>query len=628
MNHNDLLQEFQTLSHSERVQRMVDLGRRARSDAAAAAVLTSLEHGGFYERWLALQACYGSRDGEHVLRALTDPSQAIRSAALGLVALVCDEAQVRSALDTLLPKQQRRLLMLLAKRQRHASIDTYLLRVDDEYLSQFLPYGSAQMSHSWRNVCSRVLATRTGGGWPRATPVLPPRCCNNRRTPPAASTSGCSGRPTPCCRSSPSASLTRRSHWCRRCCRTYRCLSSTCKRLPQRRPEAVVDLLLQSGDQVRIDLTCLVRRLDAARLRALVARGLLGSPGAWLPRLAPTLRRTVYEVASLGWRDTAGALPLAVVVALPGDLRVPEARRHLALPTLATRPAQRLPYASCLPWDEARAMLDAFIRSPDPELRVVALPALIGVARYERARLAEALQIVGDRRHEQDPVRQAMLRALADLPPSRWESAHLPALSQILRDTLDAADCSPATAAAAEQLVIALLPFHPDWSAQALATLGRERGWLSSYNLEQRLTDADVRRIAPALLPVLQAWQPRERDNAIFRAAAMFGRRLRAFPALLDILEQRTGDSRAWVASQALHQIARYHRARLPARIPALLRDDPSWITQPIVYAYLHRWRQDLLTPFLGQTAYQRAFQHWQDTLRIAALQRFLPLDA
>ena len=156
--------------------------------------------------------------------------------------------------------------------------------------------------------------------------------------------------------------------------------------------------------------------------------------------------------------------------------------------------------------------------------------------------------------------------------------------------------------------MIALLPFHPDWSAQALATLGRERGWLSSYNLEQRLTDADVRRIAPALLPVLQAWQPRERDNAIFRAAAMFGRRLRAFPALLDILEQRTGDSRAWVASQALHQIARYHRARLPARIPALLRDDPSWITQPIVYAYLHRWRQDLLTPFLGQTAYRGRF--------------------
>ena len=99
-----------------------------------------------------------------------------------------------------------------------------------------------------------------------------------------------------------------------------------------------------------------------------------------------------------------------------------EARRHLALPTLITRPAQRLPYAACLPWDEAQATLEPFIRNPDPELRVVALPALIGVTRYERTRLAEALQIVIARRNEQDPVRQAMVRALADLPPSRWES--------------------------------------------------------------------------------------------------------------------------------------------------------------------------------------------------------------
>ena len=84
MDHNDLLQEFQRLSHSERVQRMVDLGRRARSDMAAAAVLTALEHGGFFERWLAyFHACYGSRDGAYVLRTLSDPSQAIRSAAQG-----------------------------------------------------------------------------------------------------------------------------------------------------------------------------------------------------------------------------------------------------------------------------------------------------------------------------------------------------------------------------------------------------------------------------------------------------------------------------------------------------------------------------------------------------------------
>ena len=57
MNHTDLLQEFETLTHDARVQRMVALGRRARDDASVAAALASLERGDFYERWLALQAC-------------------------------------------------------------------------------------------------------------------------------------------------------------------------------------------------------------------------------------------------------------------------------------------------------------------------------------------------------------------------------------------------------------------------------------------------------------------------------------------------------------------------------------------------------------------------------------------
>lgn len=33
--------------------------------------------------------------------------------------------------------------------------------------------------------------------------------------------------------------------------------------------------------------------------------------------------------------------------------RLPEARHHLVLPALATRPPRRLPYAGLLPWEEA-----------------------------------------------------------------------------------------------------------------------------------------------------------------------------------------------------------------------------------------------------------------------------------
>ncbi len=528
--------------------------------------------------------------------------------ALRLVALVCNDTQVHAALDELLPKQQRRLLQWLARQRRYALIDAFLLRVDDERLPQLLPYGSAEVV---ARLAERALVHAGYADWQRLAARHPGITANVLLR-----------------RAHTTSRFDQRLLW-----HANAVLSSLARRVPDQalavvrallphialaqldlqelthhRPAAVVDLVLESGDQARLDLRRVVHRLDAPRLRALVGRGLLSHPDLWLARLAPELRRAAYAVGGLGWRDAEGALPLAIVAALPGELRVAEARRHLALPALATRPAQRLPYAACLPWDEARATLEPFIRHPDPELRTVALPALLGVARYQRTRLAEALQIVLARRNEQDPVRQVMVRALSDLPPSRWQVLHLDDLGQIIRNALDAADCSAATVAAAGRLVIAVLPFHPDWSAPWFATLGREHGWLSSSHLEQQLTEDDVRRIAPALVPVLQAWEPRERAPALFHAAVWFGKRLVVFPALVDILERLTRDPRGGVAGQALSLLARYRRDRLPELVPQLLHDDPSWVTRPEVYTFLHRHRQDLLTPFLGQTAYSGRF--------------------
>jgi hypothetical protein len=608
MNPSRLLRELESLPYDARVRRMVELGRLEKSDVSVAETLTLFERGGFYERWMALNSCYGSRDGTRVLRALADPSQAIRGAALKLAALVCDDAQVSAALVSVSPDQQSELLKLLAKRRRHAPIDAFLVGLDEQRLPQLVSYGSAALV---ARLAERALAGAGLSDWRRLARRHPNAVADALQRQAQAV-----GEFDQRLLQQANAAL---PHVAEQAPEQALALVQALlphislyqldlQKLVQRRPDAIADLVLQSGDQARIDFARVARALDPARLRALAERGLLGHPGTWLPRLAPELRRELYASVGLGWRDAEGVIAHNLVAALPGELRASEARRHLALPALATRPAQRLPYAALLPWDEARAALDPFIRNPDPELRVSALSALIGAARYQAARLPDTLRIILDRRNEQDPVRQALLGALADLPPSRWQAEQLADLGQTIRDALDAADCSPATAAAAERLVIALLPFQPDWSTQWLATLGRERGRFSSYNLEQRLSEADVRRIAPALLPVLQSWRPRERELAIFSAAGMFGRRLIAFPALLTILEQLTRDSRAWVASQALALIAEHRRERLPELIPALLKKDPSWVTQPIVYTYLHRRRQDLLTPLLGQTAYKGRF--------------------
>ncbi len=69
----------------------------------------------------------------------------------------------------------------------------------------------------------------------------------------------------------------------------------------------------------------------------------------------------------------------------------------------------------------------------------------------------------------------AAVEGLAALPPGRWRSVHLDGLGRIIRQALDPADLSFLTAAAAEGLVMNLLPFHPAWSAEWMATLVRER---------------------------------------------------------------------------------------------------------------------------------------------------------
>src|SRR5262249_57237314 len=125
----------------------------------------------------------------------------------------------------------------------------------------------------------------------------------------------------------------------------------------------------------------------------------------------------------------------------------------------ATRPEQRLPYAAFLPWEEALAILDPWLKHPEGELRGLSLQTLAGVVRYERQRLADLLALVRARKHEQDPVRCRMLAGLADLPPGAWREEHLEALGVVLRDALSAADLSAATASHAEGLAGRLLAF-------------------------------------------------------------------------------------------------------------------------------------------------------------------------
>lgn len=611
---HELLAELEDRTDAERMRIMVGLGRSSRSETDATALIAVLRVGSFYERRLALLSCSGSLDGGHALEALQDSSRLIRGLAINLIPRLCSDVEVLKALETTSQRSRVVLLRKLLKKGRHVPVDAFVERLAihsvrdvgplltfalEGTVKRLLPLVQDYLGFedwtrlSWLhpNIVADALEERSGSSAIRDArlrayidSVLPKLV---RSTPNAAM-------------SLVKSSLSQVS-----------VAELELQGLADRLPNEISQIILTTDSATDVEFETLAPKLSVENLLALVKLNptLLGKPARWLQKLPPETRRKVYAVTALGWRNSDGVLDLEVAALLPTDLRVGEGRRHLTLPALATRPERRIPYASLLPWDEAEVALKQSIASPDADMRARALSALIGVARYYRERLDDVLALARVRANEQDPVRMAMLEALVGLPPGRWTSDHLDGLGQVIEDALGAADLSPATAATAERLVVALIPFHPDWAAACLARLTAERGQLYFPCLGDRLSEKDVRRIAPALLPVLISWETREREGYLLLAASSFGRRLKAFPELADILERTVAITpNKYTASQILSILAAYVPDRLNSLAPKLIELDASVVTLPVVYDFLHRHRQELLKPFLGQTAFKGRF--------------------
>ena len=119
--------------------------------------------------------------------------------------------------------------------------------------------------------------------------------------------------------------------------------------------------------------------------------------------------------------------------------------------------------------------------------------------------------------------------------------------------------------------------------------------------------------------------------------AECLGRRLKVFPELVTLLEQLALDGNGSVTRSvlrglkgiagifprsgsmafsgygsvpvsALRILKNHARSSFTRLVPKLVASDPSWMTQPDIYNFVHRRRQDLLTPFLGRQTYRGRF--------------------
>ncbi len=611
---DQLLSTLETLPYHERVRHMVELGKQSRTDATLRQMLTTLAQGDMVQRMLALQACYGSRDGETVLLALTDASRTVRQMAIRMVANICDDAQVQSAFD-ILPDQSRLILLRTLKKQhRQTAIDTYLqkritgeadtwihligfgsdtlvsplieaalMQVDYVDARRLASRHPALIAETLRQLAERVTQMDQRLLWianvtlPILTDLVPDQALEAVKA------------------------LSRHLVIARR----------HLEQLALRRPVELSAFVLTLPERAQVDFSRRIEALPLERITALIEAGYLSVStfSRWGAKLDPAVRAELFHRFGIGWRDANGMIPFEALELLPRELRESEARRHLSIPAFVTEPKHRLPYAALLSWEGALAELTPYLRNADAELRSAAWRPLIGAVKYHRDRLPDVLAMLIARRNEQDPVRSTFLTALAELPPGMWRTEHLTELGQVFRDALNASDLSFESGRAIETLVIKLLPFHPEWSTSWLATLVKERGQIHVFGLESMLSRRDVERIAPVVMPVLRAWATREREHQLYMFAMALGKRLSVFTGLLDLLENviRT-TANAWLASNLLSLIKRHDSARFQRLALDLLRQDASWITIPDMHNYLHQRAQHLLTPYLGQTAFKGRF--------------------
>jgi hypothetical protein len=365
------------------------------------------------------------------------------------------------------------------------------------------------------------------------------------------------------------------------------------------------------------------------------APGLVASVLRGLP---PGRREAVFDG---GYRDrdlSAEVLPDEILAVLPHARRHAEAGRMLALPAVATDPPTRLRITSFLPHADAFPLLDKATRSAEAEERALGYELLVrSAARTGDPATVTALLAGLDRvRNERDPVRSRLLVALAEVRPDLFEVATIGALDGLVRDALDARDCSYQTTAAVHRLVFRVL-----WQAAAsdgtapllgwaLDTVERISGWhrvaMTSElrNMLRRGQEHDVfDRIRDRLTESLR----RNEAQPLLVFARSLGRRAWRMPELQKLVGKAARNPKVGGNAISLWLAPPAGRSEKAARL--VLRDE-STLTQSEVLLAVARHRTDLVDeyvlagrPLRGRFSTGKA--RWVPTVDPAALARWTP---
>ncbi|HEY5003341.1 MAG TPA: hypothetical protein VII61_09325, partial [Ktedonobacteraceae bacterium] len=326
MTPSQMLQELEPMKHNTRIGRVIELGHQASAGTNAAMIIAAWEQGDYYERWLALYSCYGSRDGEHALRALADSSRTIRALACKLSVLLCDDVQLQRALAQVPTQQQTTILRALYKRGRFAPIDTFLhtlagwgantllptllgfgsAPVVTQYIEQVLPYVISSDLRRLARLHPEILLTLLQAQVDAATELDPGLTMRVNAVLPVLAENHPDAMlaiVTALVRYTPMANL-------------------QLQPLVAKRPNELATLLFNLSDKVHLNFSRSIQQLDLDRIIQLIERQdmTLSDRNRWFRRIQPEQRAVIYTRYAKGWYDAEGCLSVVIVAALPREL--------------------------------------------------------------------------------------------------------------------------------------------------------------------------------------------------------------------------------------------------------------------------------------------------------------------
>ncbi len=607
-----LLDKAETMDHDQRWQFMVELGRMSLANDGLAQILNGLSLSPVhYQRTLAAMSLYGSHDRVLIDRLLADPSRFFATCVLKLAVRLLPGDLLVARYPTLSRPRRLHMLQLLLNARRSDIVDQLYRQAEGQERLDVLCFASEalvieQLDNLQETRLSDVHWGRLALRFPARVQAVMQTALENPGQPEWGTQRAVKTVLNRLHRAAPALGL--------------QLLRQAIAKLPAQwlQPEPYARMFPETiGEIIAAHITPLsiawpvsaLKRLSEPTLCALVEKNALPHLINLFPKLRPAQRSAIYRHRALALRTEAGVLPLRYVTALAKKERVAEARHAFSAPLLQSQPVARLPYLAALPFSEGLELAAPYLNQPESELRAAALRVLIQSARYDMNGPDAALDLCVKREHEQDPVRLAMIEALASLPAARWRPEHFVKIRSIVGAALNARDVSFPTMDAAARLVLGMMATQPDFVIGELPPLVERMGRLNAWHQGIQITEAQMIRLAPRLLPLLKTWVARDYPSAALGLIFCFGKRAKAVPEFASLMIELTADSRGQMARSGLEGLLRTgFYAEAAALIPRLLKQDPSWIMVNAVAQHLHCQRQSLLTAFLHPATYAGRF--------------------